>query len=70
MIQTGSKVKYDWWNGTVYWKVQESYDDEITKTIDGTSVTRKWETWNKALYIKTIDGDMVLKSESEVSKVD
>lgn len=70
MIQEGSKVKYDWGNGSVEWKVIETYDEEVTKTIEWNKVTRKWESWNKALYIETTDGDKVLKSENEVSKVD
>ena len=69
MIRVGSRIEYDWWKGSVQWKVIDSYDSEVTKTIDGTRVTRKWETWNKALYIETDSGDTVLKSENEVKKI-
>jgi len=68
MIQKWTQVKYSWGNGSVEWKVVESYDHEVTKTIKWHQVTRKWEIWNKALYIETDDGDMVLKSESEVER--
>lgn len=68
MIQEGSTVTYKWWNGSVKWKVLKTYDEKVTKTIDGTQVTRKWETWNKALCIETENWDKVLKSENEVEK--
>ena len=70
MIQKGSKVKWEWGNGTATGKVQETYTKKVTKTIKGSEVTRDGEEGNKALYIKQDDGDHVLKSESEVSKAD
>ncbi|WGD35161.1 DUF2945 domain-containing protein [Olleya sp. YS] len=70
MIQKGTKVLWKWGNGTAQGKVQETYTDKVTKTIKGTEVTRDGESGNKALYIKQDDGDYVLKSESEVQRVD
>ena len=35
MIQKGSKVKWEWGNGTATGKVTETYTKEVTKTIDG-----------------------------------
>ena len=70
MIQEGTKVKWKWGNGTAKGKVIETYTKEVTKTIDGSEVTRKGETGNKALYIEQDDGDKVLKSESEVERAD
>lgn len=70
MIQEGTKVKWKWGNGTAKGKVQETYTKKITKSIDGNEVTREGEQGNKALYIKQEDGDYVLKSESEVERVD
>lgn len=69
MIQEGSKVKWKWGNGTGKGKVQETFTEEVTKTIKGNKVTRKGESGNKALYIKQDDGDHVLKSESEVEHI-
>ena len=69
MIKTGTQVKWDWTNGTARGKVEQSYTKAVTKTIKGIEVTRKGEPNNKALYIKQDDGDFVLKSESEVSRV-
>ena len=70
MIQKGTKVKWNWGNGTAEGKVEETYTKKVTKTIKGTDVTRDGEQGNKALYIKQEDGDYVLKSESEVDRVD
>ena len=70
MIQEGTKVKWKWGNGTATGKVTKTYTYEVTKTIAGNKVTRNGESGNKALYIKQDDGDHVLKSESEVERVD
>jgi len=69
MIRVGSTVKWKWGKGEAQGKVEESYTKSITRTIDGTEVTRNGESGNKALYIKTDKDDFVLKLESEVEKV-
>lgn len=69
MIKEGSQVQWKWGNGHARGKVVETYDQEITKTIKGTNVTRKGEQGDKALYIQQDDGDYVLKSESEVQRL-
>ena len=70
MIQEGTKVQWEWGNGTATGTVEETYSKEVTKTIKGNEVTRKGEEGDKALYIKQEDGDYVLKSESEVTRAD
>ena len=70
MIKTGTKVKWKWGNGTAKGKVIDTYTEKVTKTIKGNQVTRKGESGNKALYIEQEDGDKVLKSESEVERID
>ena len=69
MITIGTKVRWNWGNGTAQGKVVESYTQKVRKTIKGTEVTRNGETGNKALYIEQEDGNFVLKSESEVERV-
>jgi len=66
MIRTGSEVKWKWGNGTAEGKVIETYSESVTKTIKGNDVVRNGESGNKALYIETTDGEIVLKLESEV----
>ena len=70
MIRKGTKVKWSWGNGTATGKVEETFTEEVTRTLKGNEVTRKGESGNKALLIKQDDGDQVLKLESEVEKAD
>ena len=69
MIQKGSTVEWKWGNSTAQGKVQETYSEEVTKTIKGSKITKKGESGNKALLIEQEDGDQVLKLETEVEKV-
>ena len=68
MIQEGTLVKWKWGNGTAKGTVKETHAKEITKTLDGSEVTRNGEEDNKALIIEQKDGTLVLKLESEVQK--
>jgi len=70
MIRKGTVVKWSWGNGFAKGTVEETYTSKITKNIKGNEVTRNGDEGNKALYIKQDDGDYVLKSESEVERVD
>ena len=70
MIKKGTKVKWNWGNGTATGKVMETYTEKVNKTIKGTKVSRNGKKGDKALYIKQDDGDHVLKSESEVTRHD
>lgn len=68
MIRKGSQVRWKWGNGEATGKVEETFTQEVTKTIKGNKITRKGEEGNKALFIKQEDGSEVLKLESEVEK--
>ncbi|PPK86344.1 hypothetical protein CLV84_3270 [Neolewinella xylanilytica] len=70
MIRKGSKVTWKWGNGSATGKVEETFTEEVSRTIEGNKVTRKGESGNKALLIKQDDGSKVLKLESEVEKAD
>lgn len=70
MIKEGSKVSWKWGSGEAKGKVVKTYAEEVTKTIDGSEITRKGEEGNKALFIEQADGSKVLKLQSEVSKSD
>jgi hypothetical protein len=60
MIKKGTKVKWNWGNGTAEGKVKETYTKKVTKTIKGNEVTRNGEEGDKALYIEQEDGSKVL----------
>ena len=64
----GTKVEWDWGNGTGTGKVQESFTEKVTRTIKGNEVTRKASSDCPAYMIEQEDGDRVLKSHSEVTK--
>ena len=68
MIRKGSRVKWHWGNGEANGEVINTYNKKITKTIDGSDITREGEEGNKALFIEQEDGSKVLKLESEVEK--
>lgn len=70
MIKEGTQVKWKWGDGEATGKVLETFTQKTTKNISGTSVTRDGSKNDKALYIEQEDGSKVLKSESEVERVD
>ena len=62
----GTKVEWSWGNGTGTGKVKKKYTQKITKTIDGSEVTRNASDDEPAYLIEQEDGDEVLKSGSEL----
>lgn len=68
MIKEGTVVKWKWGSGTAEGKVKSTFTKKVTRTIDGSEITRHGESGNKALYIEQDDGSKVLKLESEVEK--
>lgn len=64
----GTKVEWDWGNGTGTGKVVKKYTRKITLKIDGAEVTRDASDDEPAYKIEQEDGDEVLKSESEIRK--
>ncbi|MFD0859437.1 hypervirulence associated TUDOR domain-containing protein [Roseovarius aquimarinus] len=64
----GTKVEWDWGNGTGTGEVTKVYTQKITLKIDGTEVTRDASEDEPAYRIEQDDGDEVLKSHSELRK--
>ena len=62
----GDKVKWDWGNGTAEGTVQQKYTQKRTLKIKGNEVTRDASEDQPAYKIEQDDGDIVLKSHSEV----
>ena len=65
----GTEVSWSWGSGTATGKVQETFTEKVTRTIKGTEVTRNASDDEPAYLVEQEDGDRVLKSESELSKV-
>ncbi|WP_026839146.1 DUF2945 domain-containing protein [Gillisia sp. JM1] len=70
MIRKGSNVKWKWGSGEAEGKVIDTFLEKITKTIKGSEITRIGEKGNRALLIEQLDGDKVLKLESEVTHIE
>ena len=64
----GTKVKWEWGSGEATGEVQESFTDDVERTIKGSKIKRKATKDEPAYLIKQEDGDRVLKSHSEVKK--
>ncbi len=65
-IQVGDRVRWNWGDGTAEGEVVERFTDEVTRTFDGTEVTRDASTDEPAFEIEQDDGDRVLKSITEI----
>lgn len=68
--QTGTKVEWDWGNGTGTGKIVKKYTQKITLKLQGSEVTRKASDDEPAYKIEQKDGGEVLKSGSELRKAD
>ncbi|MEM5541127.1 DUF2945 domain-containing protein [Sulfitobacter sp. AS92] len=66
----GTKVEWDWGNGTGTGKIVKKYTQKITLKLQGSEVTRKATDDEPAYKIEQDDGSEVLKSGSELRKAD
>jgi hypothetical protein len=64
-----TRVKWNWGNGTAEGNIISRSTEDITETIKGNEVTREASEECPAYIIEQDDGDKVLKSHSEVEKV-
>lgn len=68
MIKKGSDVKWKWGKGFAKGTVQETFHEDVERTINGNTVKREASQDNPAYLIKQNDGQRVLKSSSEVKE--
>ncbi|MAQ46184.1 MAG: hypothetical protein CL812_10075 [Confluentimicrobium sp.] len=64
----GTRVEWNWANGTGTGKVQRKFTERVTRTISGSEITRNADQDNPAYLIEQEDGDEVLKSASELRR--
>ena len=69
-FQTSQYVKWNWGNGEGKGQIEERFEREVTRTLQGTEVTKDGDEDNPAYLIKQEDGDKVLKRGSELSAQD
>jgi hypothetical protein len=67
-FRKGSKVEWEWGNGTASGKVVEVFREKVTLTLKGAEVTRNATKDDPAYRIRQDDGDEVLKSGGELRK--
>lgn len=65
---TGTKVAWNWGNGTPTATVVESATDRIEKTINGKKQSRNGTDDNPAYVLEQDNGQNVLKLHSELKK--
>ena len=65
-FQTNQYVKWNWGNGTGCGQIEDRFEREVTRTLQGSEVTKDGSEDNPAYLIKQDDGDKVLKLGSEL----
>ena len=65
-FRTSEYVKWNWGNGEGCGQVKERFEREVTRTLDGSEVTRNGCEDDPAYLIKQDDGAEVLKLGSEL----
>lgn len=70
MIRTGTRVQWSYGGNTAAGNVTEVFHDKVTRSCQGNDVTRNATEADPAYLIEQDDGDRVLKSVSEVERVD
>jgi hypothetical protein len=66
-IHIGDEVSWSWGNGTGRGTVTERFTSKVTRTIDGSEITRNASDDEPAYLIEQDDGARVLKSTTELS---
>lgn len=62
----GTKVQWNWGQGTGEGKIVEVHTVKVTRTISGSEITRNGTEDTPAYLIEQSDGQRVLKLDSEV----
>ena len=66
-FQANQYVKWSWGNGEGCGQIEERFEREVTRTLQGSEITRNGDSDNPAYLIQQEDGDKVLKRGSELS---
>lgn len=69
-LRHGTKVEWDWGQGTATGKITERFTEKVTLKLQGAEVTRNATADEPAYRIEQDDGDEVLKSASELRRAD
>ena len=69
-FQANQYVRWNWGSGTACGQIKERFEREVTRTLQGTEVTKSGDEDNPAYLIRQDDGDEVLKRGSELEAQD
>ena len=69
-FRTDQYVKWNWGSGEGKGQIKERFEREVTRTLQGTEVTKNGDEDNPAYLIRQDDGDEVLKRGSELKAQD
>ena len=69
-FQSDQYVQWDWGNGTAKGQIKERFEREVTRTLQGSEITKNGTEDNPAYLIRQEDGDEVLKLGSEIEAQD
>jgi hypothetical protein len=67
-IRRGTRVTWSWGSGSATGKVTEVFTEKVTRTLEGSEITRNGSEDCPAYLIEQDDGARVLKLRSEVSR--
>ncbi|QDV07286.1 hypothetical protein Poly30_28080 [Planctomycetes bacterium Poly30] len=70
MIREGTKVQWTHAGHPAEGTVAEIFHEDVTRTLDGSEITRKATQDEPAYLIEQSDGARVLKGSSEVQRAD
>lgn len=65
-FRTGQHVRWSWGNGTGTGQIEERFERDVTRSLQGSEITRNGDSDNPAYLIKQDDGHQVLKRGSEL----
>lgn len=69
-VSQGYEGPVNWGSGTGEGKIVETFTDDVERTIAGSRIKRKASRQEPAYLIEQDDGARVLKSRSELKRVD
>lgn len=69
-LGVGDRASWKWGSGSAEGEIIERFHDDVTRTIDGTEVTRRASREEPAFLLEQEDGQRILKSGSELTRAD
>ena len=65
-FQTSQYVKWKWGDGYGKGQIKDRFEEDVTRKLQGSEVTKQGTEYNPAYLVEQEDGDEVLKLGSEL----